>query len=142
MMDRKQARLPSRRSSGETGGIPTFSIGFLCAGVVAVATAVAAVAPLAAQDASTSASRSGEELFISECGMCHIEGGTGTFMLERRLGASKALLAQRTDLPPRYVEFVVRNGLNGMPPMNRVEVSDEELAKIAGYLVREGRDRR
>jgi hypothetical protein len=68
--------------------------------------------------------------------MCHLEGGTGTFMLGRRLGPANALLADRTTLDPAYVKNVVRNGIVSMPRITRAEVSDAELQAIAGYLTR------
>jgi mono/diheme cytochrome c family protein len=55
-------------------------------------------------------------------------------MLGRRLGPDRALLAQRTDLHADYVRTVVRAGLNSMPALTRVEVTDVELDAIASYL--------
>jgi mono/diheme cytochrome c family protein len=76
----------------------------------------------------------GEALFRARCGICHLAGGTGTFMLGRRLGASNALLAERTNLDPAYVKHVVRNGIVSMPRITRAEVSDAELQAIVAYL--------
>jgi mono/diheme cytochrome c family protein len=76
----------------------------------------------------------GNATYLDHCGICHLEGGTGTFMLARRLGKQRALLAQRTDLTPAYVEAIVRNGLNSMPAFTRVEITDQELAAVADYL--------
>ena len=78
----------------------------------------------------------GERLFYGRCGYCHVEGGTGTLMLARRLGADRSLLARRTDLQAAYVKGVVRGGLNSMPKLTRVEVTDGELDQIAAYLTR------
>ena len=78
----------------------------------------------------------GEALFVHRCAMCHRDGGTGTFMLGRRLGPERALLERRADLVPDYVRTVVRGGLNSMPPLSRVEVPDADLAAIAAYLAR------
>jgi len=80
---------------------------------------------------------SGEALFLRECGMCHLPGGTGTMMLSRRLGAGKALIAERGDLPPQYVGMVVRRGVNSMPTITRVELPDAELHAIIDYLTGE-----
>jgi len=79
----------------------------------------------------------GEAVFARECGMCHARGGTGTMMLGRRLGAENALLADRRDLDADYVAAAVRGGINSMPAITRVEVTDEDLAAIAGYLTRD-----
>lgn len=93
-----------------------------------------ALQPARAQEAQPS----GQALFTRECGLCHRGGGTGTMMLARRLGADKSLLEERTDLTPSYVEFAVRRGINSMPTITRVEVTDAELAQIIEYLVKEG----
>jgi mono/diheme cytochrome c family protein len=53
----------------------------------------------------------GRALFQAHCSKCHAEGGTGAFMLGRRLGKEKALLEDRRDLDPAYVRHVVRHGV-------------------------------
>ena len=75
-------------------------------------------------------------MFHDRCGYCHLAGGTGTFMLGRRLGKDKALLEDRTDLSADYIRHVVRAGIGSMPPHNRVELPDSELDSIAEYLTR------
>lgn len=83
---------------------------------------------------STAALQPGEQQFLAKCGYCHLEGGTGTQMLERRLGKGMALLGEREDLPADYVKSVARNGMAGMPTITRVEVDDEELDAIANFI--------
>jgi mono/diheme cytochrome c family protein len=83
---------------------------------------------------ASSVAADGHALFLERCGICHLQGGTGTFMLGRRLGKQHALLAERTDLQIAYVEAIVRNGLNGMPAFTRVEITDQELDAVARYL--------
>ncbi|MCB5425050.1 cytochrome c [Altererythrobacter sp. CC-YST694] len=78
----------------------------------------------------------GEKLFEAKCALCHAKVGTGTMMLARRLGEGDAMLANRRDLDPSYVEAVVRKGIGSMPAITRVEVSDEQLGQIAAYLTR------
>jgi mono/diheme cytochrome c family protein len=73
-------------------------------------------------------------LWQRHCGPCHLQGGTGTFMLGRRLGQEKALLEQRTDLTEEYVRTVVRHGIQSMPRFSRAELPDAELEQIARYL--------
>ena len=73
-------------------------------------------------------------LWKRHCGPCHLDGGTGTFMLGRRLGAERALLENRTDLNAQYVRTVVRNGIQSMPRFSRAELPDEDLDRIAAYL--------
>lgn len=128
---------PTGSRLSHTSGKRRFSTPLLAAGGVLLATGV--LAAIAAPDARATTGSTGQQLYVQECGVCHFEGGTGTFMVGRRLGEAKALLEGRTDLRPAYVEFVVRNGLNSMPPLSRVEVTDEELAQIARYLAEEGR---
>jgi len=77
--------------------------------------------------------------FDTHCRKCHDVGGTGTFMLERRLGKDKALLETRTDLADAYIRHVVRNGVVSMPWISRVELTDAELDAIARYLMRTSR---
>jgi mono/diheme cytochrome c family protein len=76
----------------------------------------------------------GLRAFTHRCGMCHREGGTGTYILARRLGAQMSLLEKRIDLKPDYIRFVVRSGLVNMPRLSRVEVPDPDLNAIAAYL--------
>ena len=74
------------------------------------------------------------ETYSHECGYCHLPGGTGTAMLGRRLGEDKALLSQRDDLNADFIRLVVRNGIVSMPPLTRVEVTDDELDRIVAFL--------
>jgi len=96
--------------------------------------------PRAAQSKSSGDSArkldEGNKLFHARCGYCHLDGGTGTIMLGRRLGKDRALLDQRTDLTADYVKKITRVGINGMPPHTRIEVPDSELDLIAAYIAR------
>jgi len=109
---------------------------FAAVGVTIALSGLALVPGVLAQDRPARSATEGETLFVRECGICHLEGGTGTMMLARRLGEDKALLHRRTDLPPQYVEAVVRRGINSMPTITRVELPDAELRAIVGYLTR------
>ena len=82
----------------------------------------------------SSPSSDAQVLFRSKCGVCHLEGGTGTFMLSRRLGAQNALLESRSNLDPAMVKLVARNGLMSMPRFTRAELTDPQLQAIAQYL--------
>lgn len=88
-------------------------------------------------DGLTTQQLAGQRVFAHRCGMCHREGGTGTFVLARRLGAAQSLLEQRTDLKPEYIRFVVRWGLNNMPRLSRVEVPEADLNELLVYLTRD-----
>ena len=78
----------------------------------------------------------GDKLFHARCGYCHLAGGTGTFMVGRRLGKDKALLEDRTDLTPVYIRTCVRVGIGSMPAHTRIELPDRELDLITAYLTR------
>jgi mono/diheme cytochrome c family protein len=78
----------------------------------------------------------GKQLFERRCGVCHLQGQTGTTILARRLGPERALLAERTDLTAEYIRLVVRAGLVNMPPLTRVELPDAELEAISAWLRR------
>jgi mono/diheme cytochrome c family protein len=80
--------------------------------------------------------KEGKQLFEQRCNVCHLPGGTGTTMLARRLGKGRSLLAERTDLTAAYIEKITRVGINGMPPLNRIELPDPELDLITIYLTR------
>lgn len=91
-----------------------------------------------AQSAEDSAQKlaEGKNLFYARCGYCHLIGGTGTYMLGRRLGKDRALLETRTDLSAEYIRRITRVGINTMPRHNRIELPDFELDLIAAYLAR------
>jgi len=76
----------------------------------------------------------GRAAFVHRCGMCHREGGTGTFILARRLGKEQSMLEQRTNLQPEYIRYVVRWGFVNMPRMSRVELPDADLDAVVDYL--------
>ena len=76
----------------------------------------------------------GEKMFSKNCGICHNPGEMGTVILAKRLGEERAVLSDRTDLVPAFINYVVRNGLLGMPLFNRGTLSDEELEAVVGYL--------
>jgi mono/diheme cytochrome c family protein len=84
---------------------------------------------------------SGAGLFASHCGICHFQMGPGTIMLGRRLGPEHALLAERTDLDPDYVKHVVREGIGGMPPQTRVDLTNVQLDAVAAWLTRPASER-
>jgi mono/diheme cytochrome c family protein len=95
-----------------------------------------ALAALAAATPAAAAAPNGEALFRRECAICHLKGGTGAMMLERRLGADKALLLDRKDLTAVYVKRVVRYGVNSMPRFTRAELPNDDLDAVAAYLLR------
>jgi len=74
----------------------------------------------------------GERLFLEKCAMCHGPGGMGTGLLARRV--EEPLLEKRKDLTADYVTQAARMGIGNMPAIPRGEVSDAQMAQIAGYL--------
>ncbi len=52
-----------------------------------------------------------------------------------RLG--QAELRKRRDLPPAYVEYVVRHGVGSMPQFTPTELTDAQLAALAQWLAKE-----
>jgi len=103
--------------------------------MIAALLALAATGALAAQPAPSAALLAqGQQAFAHRCGMCHREGGTGTFILARRLGADSSLLEKRTDLRPEYIRYVVRWGLVNMPRISRVELPNADMDALVAYL--------
>ena len=110
--------------------------------VMLVLTASASISqaqPSAAKPVGTSPARQlpddGKTLFEMKCGLCHIGNAPGTISLKERYGSpDKALLAQRTDLQSSYVKAVVRTGVGIMPPFTRVDLTDQQLDRVADYL--------
>ena len=90
----------------------------------------------AAQD---SALELGERIYVDKCEYCHGDGVQkgGTFILEARYeGALPALLIERTNLTPEYIEAVLRTWTNGMAPFRPTEISESELEALVAYLTR------
>ena len=93
-----------------------------------------ALLPVVAGAAGAGESTAGQAMYRRHCGICHLQGGTGTFMLGRRLGEQNAVLETRRDLAGEYVRTAVRNGIQSMPRFSRVELPDADLALIVQYL--------
>ncbi|HYP80646.1 MAG TPA: cytochrome c [Steroidobacteraceae bacterium] len=86
---------------------------------------------------ATAADPPGKALYAGRCGMCHQTIGMAVGILSRRpADPSKGLLEQREDLSAAFITAAVRGGINNMPRISRAEVSDPELAQIAGYLAK------
>jgi len=99
-----------------------------------LALAAAIASPSAfAEDAALPAS-TGEALFIEKCGLCHLQGGFGTRVLQRRVPEGEALLQDRRALPAAFTTAVVRRGIGSMPQIREAELDDAQLAAIAAYL--------
>jgi cytochrome c5 len=79
-----------------------------------------------------------EALYVEKCSMCHRRMGMGTVLLGRRVPADQAELEKREALTVPYITLAARQGIGNMPRISRAEVSDEQLARIAQYLVQAG----
>jgi len=79
----------------------------------------------------------GEATYQKWCSDCHSTAtGPGSIALQRKYqGTPPAILRQRTDLSPDLVKAAVRNGASFMPSFRKTEISDAELAALAGYFV-------
>lgn len=78
----------------------------------------------------------GGKIFDKWCGDCHSTAeGPGSLALQRKYqGSLPAVLEQRRDLRSDYVKLVVRHGISFMPSFRKTEISDANLALLAGYL--------
>ena len=77
--------------------------------------------------------------FERACAVCHGDGPAkpGTRALHTKYHDKEpALLADRTDLAPDYIRFIVRHGVTVMPPFRKTELSDADLDNLVAYLTR------
>lgn len=115
-----------------------------CGGPDDVATPEAAAPAAAAAPIETAAyepkpaADTAEGTFARQCAYCHAPGieHPGTMQLGATRGEDFAVLAEREDLTADYVKYIVRNGLNGMPPFTPTTLSDAELDMLAAYLAK------
>ncbi len=83
--------------------------------------AVAGLA-LAGASAARSADKSPELVWATSCGHCHG-------------GPMNAPELRGLPMPEEYIVMVARQGADGMPPFHLSELSDEELAALAHWIV-------
>ena len=106
-------------------------------GVNCTLSVLALAAAFQVQGAAPAPVPDGKTLYAKRCGMCHQTIGMGVSILARRPNdESKGFLEDRKDLGAAFVHTVVRSGIANMPRISRGEVSDPELAAIAGYLAK------
>ena len=79
----------------------------------------------------------GRAVYDYWCRTCHGEGdqypGTVALGVKYR-GQVPAVLENRTDLVPGFVEALVRTGISVMPFFRKTEISDQDLDALALYL--------
>jgi len=96
-----------------------------------VLTLVVLTAPVRAADMT------GRQVFNHYCSYCHgSSDGPGTMQLRRTRGKDQALLIERTNLSPDYIEYVVRHGLRSMPPFAPSDLTDARLEVLAAFLAK------
>jgi len=103
-----------------------------------------------AQGTSSSSAKvtQGKEVYDKWCVHCHGTGiglgggalpGTQQLAIKYRNSDIPAVLDQRTDMTPEFIEVIVRQGVSFMPQFRKTEVSDSELAMLNAYLKRNNR---
>jgi len=112
-------------------------IGTLAAGLLAVAGAPA----VARADGVAPRYAAGRAVYEKWCAACHDPGiihpGTHAMMTKYPSGSrASGSITAWTDLPASYVTFMVRHGMSVMAPFRKTEITDTELAALAGYLAR------
>ena len=82
----------------------------------------------------------GAAVFNNWCDACHRnaeQNAPGTRSLEFKYrGEFPAALEERSDLTAELIEFYVRNGVGTMPFYRKTEISDDDLAVLAAYLIK------
>lgn len=78
----------------------------------------------------------GQAIFNHWCRPCHDAGPghPGTMALAQRLGEEQSVLLERDNLTVDYVKYIVRNGLQMMPPLKPTEISDADLEFLAPFV--------
>lgn len=101
-----------------------------------------AAAPIAAPPAVATVLSldDGRRVFEHWCLPCHAAGPghPGTNRLAERLGTENSVLLDRENLNEVYVQTVVRNGFQMMPPFRPTELSDQEVEAVAAYVATGG----
>ena len=69
---------------------------------------------------------SGKSLFDQNCAACHGNDG--------KLGASGAKDLTKTGMNDAQIEKIIRDGQNGMPPMEALLGSDENIKAVTDYV--------
>lgn len=99
-----------------------------------------------AKDESIDRIGRGKQVYEYNCIACHGTGpgfppypelaGTGALRMKYQGTSTPALLTERTDLTPEFVEIFVRNGISVMPFYRKTEISDADLSALGAYLSR------
>ncbi len=103
-------------------------------------------------DARAALIEEGEQVYEYWCETCHGPGlglpgfgglpGTQQLEIKYRGTDIPAVLDERTDLVPEFIETIVRQGVSFMPHFRKTEISDAELDALTAYLTRNNADSR
>jgi mono/diheme cytochrome c family protein len=118
----------------------------LLTGVVIVAACLGLNANGQERDSRNAEIENGKAVYNAWCAPCHGPGlglpgfgalpGTQQLQIKYRGTDIPAVLDERTDLVPEFIEVTVRQGVSFMPQFRKTEVSDEQLAALTAYLTR------
>ena len=99
--------------------------------------ALACMTSRPAAAAEMAGAMTGQQVFEHYCIQCHGPGDwPGTMQLARTRGKDKALLAERKDLAPDYIQAIVRHGLKSMPPFAPSDLTDAKLKVLVEFLTK------
>jgi (+)-pinoresinol hydroxylase len=119
-------------------------------GIAAAAGAHGIVAAAQAPDAAEV--EQGTQVYEHWCAPCHGPGlglpgfdglpGTQQLRIKYRGTDIPAVLDERTDLVPEFIEVIVRQGVSFMPQFRKTEISDRDLEALIAYLTRNNPNRK
>lgn len=125
----------------------------LCvSGIVIVAVCLGVAAHAQETEGAAAELQHGKQVYDRWCAPCHGPGlglpGFGGLPGTQQLGIKyrgtdvPAVLDQRTDLLPAFIEVIVRQGVSFMPQFRKTEVSDADLEALSAYLTRNNPENR
>lgn len=81
----------------------------------------------------------GKDIYNRWCVTCHGKNMPATDALGILYKDTEisAILDERTDLTPEFIEFYVRNGKHSMPFFRKTEINDKQLKDLLNYLTRD-----
>jgi mono/diheme cytochrome c family protein len=120
-----------------------------CSAAVVASVWAAAVLAQDTQDGAAGVER-GKQVYDHWCAPCHGSGlglpgfgglpGTQQLGIKYRDSDTPAVLDERTDLVPEFIEVIVRQGVSFMPQFRKTEIGDEDLDALSAYLTRNNPD--
>jgi cytochrome c6 len=74
----------------------------------------------------------GEKLFTQQCAVCHPQGGN---IINPQKSLSKKILAANNIRTEEDIIKIIRNGAPGMAKFDATALADEDVKKIARYIL-------